>query len=226
MMIARIVLTIACGLLIAGQAWAFDEGIDYTRLAQPQPTETGNKVEVLEFFWYGCPHCFHLEPLLQKWATNKPANAELRRMPAVLGPNWEPDARAFFAAELLGVQDKLHEPLFRAIHVDKRRIMDEDQLVAFAAEQGINADAFRKAYESFYVNMKVRRAAELERRYGIDGVPSIVVNGKYRTSASQTGSNEKLIEVINYLVKKESGGAGNQAAAAGGQAQPPAATSK
>jgi thiol:disulfide interchange protein DsbA len=216
-MIARVLLKTVLGLLVVGQAWAFDEGVDYTRLTQPQPTETGDKVEVLEFFWYGCPHCFHLEPLLEKWLANKPEDAAFRRMPAVLGPNWEPHARAYFAAELLGVQDKLHEPLFHAMQVEKRRLMDEDQLVAFAAEQGINADEFRKAYESFYVNMKVRRAAELERRYGIDGVPTIIVNGKYRTSASQTGSNEKLIEVINYLVKLESGAAGKgEAPAASG----------
>jgi thiol:disulfide interchange protein DsbA len=216
-MMVRALLTTVFGLLVACHAWAFTEGVDYTRLAQPQPTETGDKVEVLEFFWYGCPHCFHLEPMLEKWLANEPPNAEFRRMPAVLGPNWEPHARAFFAAELLGVQDKLHEPLFRAMHVEKRRLMDEDQLVAFAAEQGINADEFRKAYESFYVNMKVRRAAEVERRYGIDGVPTIIVNGKYRTSASQTGSNEKLIEVIDYLVKLESGaGAKAPAPAAGG----------
>lgn len=204
-MIARAFLTLLFGLLVFGQASAFDEGIDYTRLSQPEPTDTGKKIEVLEFFWYGCPHCFHLEPFLEKWLKNKPADAAFRRMPAVLGPNWKPGARAFFAAQELGVLDKFHEPLFRAIHIEKRPLFDEDQLVAFAAQQGINADQFRKAYDSFYVNMKVRRAAELERRYGIDGVPTIIVNGKYRTGVGQAGSKERLIEVIDYLVKLESG---------------------
>jgi thiol:disulfide interchange protein DsbA len=204
-MTARAFFTLLFGLLVFGQASAFDEGIDYTRLSQPEPTDTGKKVEVLEFFWYGCPHCFHLEPFLEKWLQDKPADAAFRRMPAVLGPNWKPGARAFFAAQELGALDKLHEPLFRAIHVEKRPLLDEDQLVAFAGQQGINADQFRKAYDSFYVNMKVRRAADLERRYGIDGVPTIIVNGKYRTSVGQAGSKERLIEVIDYLVKLESG---------------------
>lgn len=217
-MIARAFFTLLFGLLVFGQASAFDEGIDYTRLSQPEPTDTGKKVEVLEFFWYGCPHCFHLEPFLEKWLKDKPADAAFRRMPAVLGPNWQPGARAFFAAQELGVLDKLHEPLFRAIHIEKRPLFDEDQLVAFAAQQGINADEFRKAYDSFYVNMKVRRAAEVERRYGIDGVPTIIVNGKYRTSVGQAGSKERLIEVINYLVKLDSGAAAKdkQQSAAGG----------
>jgi thiol:disulfide interchange protein DsbA len=207
-MIARAFFALFFGLLVFGQAAAFQEGVEYTRLGQPAPTDTGSKVEVLEFFWYGCPHCFHLEPYLEKWLKDKPANAAFRRMPAVLGPNWEPGARAYFAAQELGVLDKLHEPLFRAIHIDRRPLFDEDQLVAFAAEQGINADQFRKAYDSFYVNMKVRRAAELERRYGIEGVPTVIVNGKYRTSVGQAGSKEGLIQVIDYLVKLESGAAG------------------
>jgi thiol:disulfide interchange protein DsbA len=217
-MIARAFCTLLFGLLVLGPAFAFDEGTDYTRLSQPESTDTGKKVEVLEFFWYGCPHCFHLEPYLEKWLKNKPADAAFRRMPAVLGPNWKPGARAFFAAQELGVLDKFHEPLFRAIHIDKRPLFDEDQLVAFAAEQGINAEQFRKAYDSFYVNMEVRRAAELERRYGIDGVPTIIVNGKYRTSVGQAGSKERLIEVINYLVKLESGAAAKdkKQSAAGG----------
>jgi protein dithiol oxidoreductase (disulfide-forming) len=204
-MIGKELLWLVLGALIATQAWAFDEGIDYTALSKPQPTETGDKVEVLEVFMYSCPHCFHLEPTIDKWLANKPRNVEFRRMPAVFGPKVEPHARAFYAAEMMGVGDKFHVPLFRALHEQKKQIFDEDALVAFAEEQGIDGAEFRKTYNSFFVNMKVRRAEEMVKRYGVDGVPAIIVNGKYRTSPSQTGSRKKMVEVVDHLVEVESG---------------------
>lgn len=204
-MLAKRLLETFMVLALAFPAWAIDEGIDYRVLDRPQPTETGEKIEVLEIFWYGCPHCFYLEPTIEAWHESKPENAELRRMPAVLGPRWEPHARAFYAAELLGVIDKLHKPLFWAMHEQKRRIFTEDDLVAFAAEQGIDAEKFREAYNSFFVHMKVRRAVEMVNRFGIDGVPAVVVNGKYVTSPSQVGSREGMIKVLNELIEMESG---------------------
>jgi thiol:disulfide interchange protein DsbA len=185
------------------QARAFDEGIDYATVPQPQPTETEGKVEVLEFFWYGCPHCWHLEPVLTQWRATMPANAVFRRTPAILGPSWEPLARAYFAAELMGKVDVIHEPLFRAVHVDKRRLQDLDAITQFVVGLGLDGAAFKEAYGSFFVEMQVRRAKELAKDFGLDGVPAIVVNGKLRTSATQTGSNEKLFEVVNALIKRE-----------------------
>jgi len=208
-MSVKTLLLSLCSALLAAQVWAFDDGIDYTTLATPQPTETGEKIEVLEFFMFSCPHCFHLEPMIEKWLKTKPENVEFRRMPAVFGPKVEPHARAFYAAELLGVQEKFDEPLFRALHEQRRSIWDENALVAFAQEQGIDADEFRNAYNSFFVDMKVRRAEEMGKRYGVDGVPSLIVNGKYRTSPSQTGSQEQMFAVVNELIRKES----NKAAA-------------
>ncbi|MEA3276921.1 MAG: thiol:disulfide interchange protein DsbA/DsbL [Pseudomonadota bacterium] len=204
-MIGRLLLQTMLGLLVATQAWAFDEGIEYTELARPQATETGDKIEVLELFWYGCPHCFHLEPTLDQWLEKQGDNVVFRRMPAILGSHWEPHARAFYAAELMEAQDKIHVPLFDAMHVKKRKIMDEDALVAFAVEQGVDGEEFRKAYNSFFVNMKVRRAVELGRRFGVDGVPSVIVNGKYRTSPTQTGGSNKMLPVLDYLIEVESG---------------------
>lgn len=217
-MIGKALLRVALGVLIAAQAWAIEEGIDYTNLAKPQTTESGDKVEVLEVFMYSCPHCFHLEQTIDKWLATKPENVEFRRMPAVFGPKVVPHARAFYAAEMMGVEDKLHMPLFRALHEQKRQIYDEDALVAFAEEQGIDGAEFRKTYNSFYVNMKVRRAQEMGKRYGIDGVPSVIVNGKYRTSPSRTGSRDKMVKVIDYLIGVESGqtAAGGAAPAAAG----------
>jgi thiol:disulfide interchange protein DsbA len=198
----RMLLTLGA-LLVSALAWAFDEGIDYTTLAAAQPTETGDKIEVVEVFMYSCPHCFHLEPRLEKWLAAKPANVELRKMPAVFGPKVEPHARAFYAAQLLGVEGEFGNALFRALHVQNRKIWDEDALVDFAAEQGIDAEGFRQAYRSFAVSMKVRRAEEMGRRYGVDGVPAMIVNGKYRTSPSQVGSQEKMFEVVDELIRME-----------------------
>lgn len=217
-MIGKALLRLALGMLIATQAWAVEEGIDYTVLGKPQPTESEGKVEVLEVFMYSCPHCFHLEPTIDKWLSNKPENVEFRRMPAVFGPKVVPHARAFYAAEMMGVEEKLHMPLFRALHEQNKHIFDEDALVAFAEEQGIDGAEFRKTYNSFFVNMKVRRAEEMVKRYGVDGVPAVIVNGKYRTSPSQTGSRNKMVEVIDHLVAVESepGPAGEAAPAASG----------
>lgn len=191
------------GGLLAFPAVALDEGIEYSKLATPQPTETGEKIEVLELFWYGCPHCFHLEPTLDKWLARRPANVAFRRMPAVLGPHWEPHARAYYAAEQLGVLDKVHTPLFDALHVKKRKLADENELAEVFVEQGVSKEDFLKAYRSFSVDTKVRRALELGKRYGVDGVPSFVVNGKYRSSPSQAGGYDKLFEVIDALVVQE-----------------------
>jgi thiol:disulfide interchange protein DsbA len=204
-MFAKTCLLACFGVFLASQAWAFDEGIEYVALAEPQPTESGDKIEVVEVFMYSCPHCFHLEPAIESWLKTKPENVEFRRMPAVFGPKVEPHARAFYAAEVVGAQDKFHEPLFKALHVQKRKIWDEDALVAFAVEQGIDGEEFRNAYNSFFVNAKVRRAAEMGRRFGVDGVPAAVINGKYRTSPSQTGSKETFVEVMDYLIGIESG---------------------
>lgn len=194
------------GLLAAAfafQARAFDEGIDYTTVPRPQPTDTEGKVEVLEFFWYGCPHCWHLEPILTQWRATMPADATFRRAPAILGPSWEPLARAYFAAELMGKVDVIHEPLFRAVHVDKRRLQDLDAITQFVVGLGLDGAAFKEAYGSFFVEMQVRRVKELGKDFGLEGVPAIVVNGKLRTSATQTGSNERLFEVVNALVEQE-----------------------
>ncbi len=203
-MFARIFLI---GLLMGlpvFQAKAFDEGIEYARVSQPQPTETEGKVEVLEFFWYGCPHCWHLEPSLKQWKTAMPANAQVRRAPAILGPTWEPLARAYFAAELLGKAEELHDPLFEAVQVKKQRLVDADSISKFVATLGVDPEAFKDAYGSFFVDMQVRKTMELTRIFGIDGVPAIVVNGKYRTSGTQAGGNDQMLEVVTQLIQQES----------------------
>ena len=189
----------------------FSEGMEYIRLPAPQPTAHADKIEIVELFWYGCPHCYQLEPMLHEWTAALPADVEFVRMPAILSPRWELLARAYYAAELLGVLDKLHLPLFQAIHDKKQRIMDEGSLVKFAVAQGIDEKDFREAYKSFGVAAKINRARQMTQRYGINGVPSLVINGKYRTSATEAGSHEKMLQVTEFLIARERGGAADAA---------------
>ncbi|WP_295540575.1 thiol:disulfide interchange protein DsbA/DsbL [uncultured Thiohalocapsa sp.] len=193
----------AAGIVPAADG--FDEGIDYRVVAEPARAEAGDDVEVLELFWYGCPHCYQLEPLIERWLTDKPAGVTFRRMPAAASPRWVPHAKAYFAAEQIGALDKLHEPLFKALHDQRRKIFTEEQIIAFAGEQGIDEAQFRAAYNSFPVDMQVRQSADLVRRYAIDGVPAMVVNGKYVTSARQAGSSARMFQVIDHLVDREGG---------------------
>ena len=142
-------------------------------------------------FWYGCPHCYHLEPLVEEWLASKPDDVEFVRMPAVLGPNWELYGKAYYTAELLGVLDKVHPALFDAIHKDKKKIRDEAALQKLFVKQGVSAEDFRNTFSSFAVNVKLNNAKQMTKRYAITGVPTVIINGKYSTSASQAGSNDK-----------------------------------
>lgn len=175
----------------------------YKELATAQPTSTGDKIEVLEVFWYGCPHCYHFEPYVEKWLKEKAEYIEFVRMPGILGKNWLPHARAFYAAEKLSVLEKIHEPLFDAINKDKRKILDEKSLRVFFSEHGVSGKDFDQAYRSKEVEDKVRAAFTAGQSYELTGVPTIVINGKYTTSASMAGSFEKIIDVINTLAAQE-----------------------
>ena len=175
----------------------------YKELPSPQPTRTGNKIEVLEIFWYGCPHCYNFEPVIEKWLEEKAEYIEYIRMPGVMGKNWLPHARAFYAAEKLGVLDKIHRPLFDAIHKEKRKIMDKKSLKKFFVAQGVNGDDFDQAFQSKEVEDNVRYAFTMGQRYAITGVPAVIINGKYITSASMAGSFTKITDVMNTLAAKE-----------------------
>ncbi len=189
----------------ADDAGPFKAGVDYDVMAKPQPTQTGDKVEVLELFWYGCPHCYKLEPHIEHWLENMPANAAYIRLPAVFNKQWMVHAKAFYAAEAMGVFDKVHRPLFDALHAQKKKLYTAETIADFFATLGVDRAEFLKTYSSFAVNTKANRAKQMTRRYGISGVPAIIINGKYRTSAHKAGSEARLMQVINALVAKESG---------------------
>ena len=197
-------LMVLAGLSLFANAEEFQEGKDYLRLANPVPiSNTEGKSEVVELFWYGCPHCYNLEPRIEQWVENKPDNVEFVRIPAVLGRSWELGARAFFTADELGVLDTTHAKLFDAIHGEKRTINNKEQLAEFFAEQGVDKEAFSKAYDSFSVETKLKRSQQLVKRYRIDGVPAIIVNGKYMVTVSSAGSSARVFDVVDYLLAKE-----------------------
>lgn len=181
----------------------YKEKIHYELVQPVQPTTTGDKVEVVEMFWYGCPHCNNLEPLVERWLKRIPKDAEFVRIPAIFRPQWEIHARAFYTAEILGVLDKTHKAMFEAIHNQKRKLATEKEIMEFFAEHGVSNEDFKRVFKSFAIEAKVRRAKDLSQRYGIKGVPAFIVQGKYRTGAQLAGSNSNIFKVVNFLVEKE-----------------------
>jgi len=192
-------------LLVAAQstyAANWKEGVQYQEIPFPVPVETGHKIEVREFFWYGCPHCFHMEPTVTAWLKNKPKNAEFVRSPAVLGPSWQLGATAYFTYQALGVVKRMHEATFNAIHEEGRIFSSIEDFADFAAEHGINRTEFLKTANSFGVQLKLKHEADVDRESGIHSVPTFVVDGKYLTDEGLAGNKQELVKLIDYLVQK------------------------
>ena len=201
---ARSLLLLLMVFPLFAQSATFEEGRNYQRIVPAQPTEGKGKIEVVELFWYGCPHCYRFQPYMARWLKNKPADVVYRRMPAILGEHWALLARAFYTAEALGIADRIHQPLFDAIHAEKRRMDSEDAIMAFFAEHGVSNDEFRKTFNSFAVNAKVNRAREMSRRYQAQATPSVVINGKYILNPDNSNGNfNTMIKIMDYLIDKE-----------------------
>ncbi|ROR34284.1 thiol:disulfide interchange protein DsbA/DsbL [Inmirania thermothiophila] len=199
MTIRRILSALVLVLGLARAAGA----AEYEPLAQPLPTADPAKVEVVEVFWYGCPHCYRLLPYMERWLRHKPDYVLYRRLPGILRPEWALHARAYYTAEILGVADELHRPLFDAIHAERRPLDTEQALEDFFAEHGVDREAFRRTFRSFAVETRVRQARALMQRYGVQGTPTVIVNGKYRTDGSMAGSYADLVRVVQQLVERE-----------------------
>jgi thiol:disulfide interchange protein DsbA len=184
-------------------------GVNYVPIIPPQPTSVGaDKVEVLEVFWYACPHCFDLEPYIQSWLKKKPANVEFVRVPVMWAPVHRAHAHLYYALQALGRSD-LDQKVFDTIHNDHNMLVANNepetlnQQLQWAVAHGVNGDAFRTAYNSFSVSSNLARAEELNARYHVEAVPLIIVNGKYETDVAKAGSPEQLIQLINDLVASE-----------------------
>jgi thiol:disulfide interchange protein DsbA len=191
--------------------WQFKEGEHYARMVPTQPTVGGaDKIEVSEFFWYGCPHCYDMEPYINKWAENKDPNVRFVRIPATWNALVRLHAQLYYTEEVLVRNDVIkdaagfREAVFQEYHRRGNRMTSEDAIQKIFARFGVSDEQFRSTWNSFEVNQKLRVADDLARRYSITSVPAIVVNGKYRSGASEAGSYSRLMELIDELVVRES----------------------
>lgn len=183
----------------------FEEGKHYEVLSKPIPVtlEDGKDVAVWEIFGYGCPHCFNLEPALERWKTTLNEGVQYQPVPALFGRHWDVHGQAYVTAELMGVSDVTHAEFFNAIHIRKKRLNSIEAFADVAAEFGIDKDKFLKMSKSFAVNVKMNQAKTWVRSAGITSTPSMVVNGKYRITGQTAGSNVRMLEVVNFLIEKE-----------------------
>ncbi len=178
----------------------FEEELDYFTVFPQQPGGEGDQVKVVEFFWYACPHCYQLEPHLNKWLEKKPDNIEYLSIPAMFNrPEVVMHAKTYYALQLMGIEKDLHDKIFEAIHKQRRNLKTQKSMEAFLAEHLVDLDAYREAMKSFAVQTQARRAALLASHYNVQGVPAIVVDGKYRTSG--VGA-DRMMEVTDYLISR------------------------
>jgi thiol:disulfide interchange protein DsbA len=185
----------------------FELGVHYLRLSPTQPTSSSpDQVEVCEVFWYGCPHCFNFDPSLERWRETKPDYVSFVRVPAVWNPLLQLHARAFYTAEALGKGAEMHSEFFREIHERGNALDSEAKLQEFFGRFNVDATAFKTTFDSFAVHAKLQRADELSRRYRIQSVPTLIVNGKYTTDGGQAGSYEELLALVDELAAAERAG--------------------
>ena len=175
-------------------------GVHYAELRPAQPVEAQGKIEVTEFFWYGCPHCYSLQPLLEKWIPRLPADVHFRRVPAVLNEGWAREAAVFYAFEALNVLERLHRPFFDAIHVERLNTRNPATLADWLRKHDVDPAKYEDAFKSFGVQSKVRRAAQLSGAYRIDGTPALAVHGRYTVSAEQGRTQEGMLGTVDYLI--------------------------
>ena len=202
------------GTAVAADSQIYTQGASYVPVSPAQPTDVNpGQIEVIEFFWYGCPHCFALERYLEPWLKDKPANVVFKRIPVAMswGEHMDIDGYAYYTAQALGLEPKIHTPLFDAIHL-KRQVSltkDKDALQSFLSGYGVSKQDFDSTWNSFSVQFKMKQAAETEKRIGLEGVPTIIVNGKWKTGAGYRTSDQnymeprQIMQCVDMLVQKE-----------------------
>jgi len=199
------IFMLAFGALTMGNAAHADapkQGEQFDVVAQPISTENPAKIEVLEIFWYGCIHCYQMEAPLNAWVKKLPGDVYFKRMPGLPNPSWAPMAKAFYAMETLGVAEKLHTPLFEAVHKQKTlNPTDEKAAIDWVTKQsGLDKLKVEQAFKSFTINTSLNRAAITFRNSGATGVPSLVIDGKYITSSTMSGGNEQALKTADYII--------------------------
>ena len=201
--VAASALTLPVATPALAQARQFKEGKDYRRLDKPvAPDAPAGKVDVIEFFWYSCPHCNSFEPHLEAWVKAASKDLSIRRVPVAFNASFVPQQKLYYTLEGMGKLDEMHTKVFRTIHVDKLKLAKDDEILAWAAKQGLDAAKFKEIYGSFTVSNQVRRASQLQDAYGVEGVPSMGVAGKYYTDGTMAGNMQNVLLVVDSLTKK------------------------
>ena len=207
-MLKRAFLTLSLILLTpvvacAQDGGSYEEGKHYDVISPAVRTASPGKIEVAEFFWYGCSHCYTFEPLIGQWKKTLAEDVTFRGIPAMWGGAMELHARAFYTAQALEVQDKMSSVIFQAMNVDRKPLRNEDEIAQLFVEHGVAEEDFRKAFSSFGVDSQVRQANATARSARITGTPALMVNGKYLITARKAGSSANMLKVADFLVEKE-----------------------
>lgn len=202
--LALLLLIVPMAAAVNAQPTRYTAGTHYTELENPVRTADPDKIEVLEVFWYGCNHCFRFQPLVESWHDNMADDIHFDRFPAIWNGLMQVHAQAYYAAVSLDVVDQVHEEIFNAINLNGNRLANENQLADLFADNGVDEEAFREAFNSFSVRTRVNQAERLMRDYQIQSTPNVVVNGKYLVSTSEeVSSQQEMLEVVDFLVEQE-----------------------
>lgn len=199
---STVAVEVASDINLATQSTVYVEGEHY-QLVPDAKDSLSETVLVQEFFWYGCPTCNNFEPSITRFRKNLPADTTFEQIPGASNPVWQQHARAFYTAEVLGVSDKTHEEMFAAIHKAGRPLRSDQDIKQFFLDAGVSEEQFDNTYNSFAVNTKIRNANRLAEEYGVSGVPTVVVNGKYSVTPSKAGGFAESIKVVRFLIEKE-----------------------
>ncbi len=207
--VAMLLWMLTMTVLVTAQPARYIAGSHYVEIAQPVRTKDASKIEVVEVFWYGCPACYALEPLLNRWESELAADVELIRMPGVFNALQRIHAQAFYVAQNLGVLESVHGPLYDAIHLQRKRLTGEDEIFEVFAEHGVERAAFDRANKSFSVRTGLSQAENRMQDYGVQSTPNIIVNGKYLVLTNQSvRTHAELLQVVDYLIERERGAVG------------------
>ena len=194
---------VASPLFAAEEARTFEEGKEYQLIIPAIRTADPHKIEVVEFFWYGCGHCYNFEPVIGQWKKSLGDDVDFKGSPAVWAPQMELHSKMYYTAEVLGVSDKMHLALFQAMNVDKKRLQSESEIAEVFVANGVSEEDFSKAFNSFGVNSMVRQATARAKAAKISGTPEMMVNGKYRISTRMGSRLTGMLEVAKFLIEKE-----------------------
>ena len=189
-------------LFIANTGFSSDTTQKYIQISNQKQTES-DKIVIYEFFWYGCPHCYNLEPTMDRIESNLEKDTILVKIPVALRDTWESHAKAYYALQQMKLDDNLHEKIFTEIHINSNRLDTKEKLTQFIEDEGYNSKRFSEIFDSFGTDLRVKKGSRLANQYQITSVPTLIINGKYKTSGSLVSSYEELYDVVQLLINKE-----------------------